>query len=92
MLDLMTLLVVEGKDLGTLIHKKEGPKVFNFLYYRIINWYRPFINRLHRRLLGHVLEGLFQVLLAEGKLADGPDLGVLERRVSIIHQNIIAVS
>jgi hypothetical protein len=27
-------------------------------------------------LLGHVLEGLFEVLLAEGELADGPDLGV----------------
>jgi hypothetical protein len=28
-------------------------------------------------LLGHVGEGLGEVLLAEGKLANGPDLGVL---------------
>lgn len=27
-------------------------------------------------LLGHVLEGLLEVLLAEGQLADGPDLGI----------------
>jgi hypothetical protein len=31
-------------------------------------------------LLGHVLEGVSQGLLAEGKLADGPDLGVLHKR------------
>ncbi len=29
-------------------------------------------------LLGHVGEGVSEVLLAEGQLADGPDLGVLE--------------
>lgn len=34
------------------------------------------------RLLGHVLEGLGEALLAEGELADGPDLGILERSLS----------
>jgi hypothetical protein len=89
----MTLLTLEGKDLGTLIHREQrGTKSIQFPILSYNNWYRPFINRHHRRLLGHVLEGLFQMLLAEGKLADGPDLGVLVRRVSILHQRIMAVS
>jgi len=29
-------------------------------------------------LLRHVLEGVREALLAEGKLADGPDLGILK--------------
>lgn len=32
---------------------------------------------MQHALLGHVGEGLGQMLLAEGQLADGPDLGVL---------------
>lgn len=31
-------------------------------------------------LLGHILERLLQVLLAERKLANGPNLGVLEEK------------
>lgn len=34
-------------------------------------------------LLGHVLERLSQVLLAEGQLAGGPDLRVLRALVSV---------
>lgn len=36
-------------------------------------------------LLGHVLEGLGEALLAEGQLAGGPDLGVLECSWSARH-------
>ena len=31
-------------------------------------------------LLGHVLEGVLEVFLAEGKLADSPDFSVLNNR------------
>ncbi len=37
-------------------------------------------------LLGHVFEGLLEVLLAEGELAHGPDLGVL-CRVGVVSAN-----
>lgn len=71
---------------GQMIGSRKGPKEYPFVFcYTIVsNTLRvvPFITRLQLfitscRLLGHVLEGLGQVLRTEGELADGPDLRVL---------------
>jgi hypothetical protein len=45
---------------------------------------RPIQFTFHSQvLLGHVLEGVGEALLAEGKLAHGPDLGVLTVHLSV---------